>query len=70
MQDLEKVLGPGGWSWSPDLTVPMQSAYALVRGKEPVFTNYAKVRYAHLHARQCHSCCLPVSPRPVRSLQG
>ena len=44
MQDLEKLLGPGGWSWRPDLTVPMQSAYALVRGTEPAFTNYAKIR--------------------------
>lgn len=59
MKDLEKLLGPGGWSWRPDLTVPMQSAYALVRGTEPAFTNYAKVRCV-VHV------CLPTLARRCR----
>ena len=35
---------PGGWKWKPDLSAPMQSAYAIARGREPAFTNYARVR--------------------------
>ena len=44
MQALAKMLRPDGWSWRPDLSAPMQSAYALARGKEPAFTNYAQVK--------------------------
>eukprot|EP00599_Poterioochromonas_sp_BG-1_P015039 CAMPEP_0173161836 /NCGR_PEP_ID=MMETSP1105-20130129/18862_1 /TAXON_ID=2985 /ORGANISM="Ochromonas sp., Strain BG-1" /LENGTH=358 /DNA_ID=CAMNT_0014081377 /DNA_START=45 /DNA_END=1121 /DNA_ORIENTATION=+ len=33
-----------GDDWKPDLAIPMKSAYAVKEGKEPDFTNYAKVQ--------------------------